>query len=435
MIETLIYIFILSASIQIVFSAFIYKTIFNPILYFNILFFLHNWSYSFGTLLYPDSIFPWRAYPSVSYETQPNVLLLNLIGLWTLFLTFIALTIRRRNFNKQKYGFFKSLSLFPLIYFIFTFSLLVKLYLEGAFSAGFIYGQGQALTSKEAFSPLEQILGLRVAFASAYLIIEKNKNKFLTRLIFLCEILFTFLEGGRKVLVMLIISALIPYLESSKLNFVRFFRIASLSFIMIYLLVAVTFFRSTDNSIPLIDRINDTNSQIVETGELVTFLIINLANSEGVQNWTYQLVENNELDYSYGKSYFQAFLNMFLLRPFQGNIADMQAAYVFKYAAYPETDNQGYDYSFTAESILNWGSRYAFISYFFLGLFSSYIYNRRLKNDFYKLIYYALWPIFFIYFRSDSTAVLRALSFYIFIGFLAIFNIKRLKLHFLKTHT
>ena len=420
---------------QVVFSLFVYKSIFNPIFYFNVLFFLHNWSYSFGTFIYPDTILPWRAYPTVSYETQPNVLLINLISLWTLFLTFTALTIRGRVFNKKNYGYFKSLSSFPLLYFMFTLILVIKLYLGGAFSGGFVYGQGQALTSKEAFSPIEQILGLRVIFASAYLIIQKNKKKSTTRLIFLVEIIFTFLEGGRKVLVMLLLSALIPYLEASKVNLIRFFRITFVSFIMIYVLIAITFFRGLDRDISFTDRISQTNIRLAQTGELVTFLIINAANSEGVQNWTYQLIENEELDYSYGKSYFQAFVNIFLLRPFQGDIADMQAAYVFKYVAYPETDNHGYDYSFTAESILNWGPRFSFISYFFLGLIASFIYNRRFKNDLYRLLYYALWPTLYIYFRTDSTALLRTISFYLFIGFLTIFDIRRLKLQFIKTHT
>tara|TARA_B100000963_G_scaffold347568_1_gene354039 strand:+ start:55 stop:1020 length:966 start_codon:yes stop_codon:yes gene_type:complete len=318
---------------------------------------------------------------------------------------------------------------------MFTLILVIKLYLGGAFSGGFVYGQGQALTSKEAFSPIEQILGLRVIFASAYLIIQKNKKKSTTRLIFLVEIIFTFLEGGRKVLVMLLLSALIPYLEASKVNLIRFFRITFVSFIMIYVLIAITFFRGLDRDISFTDRISQTNIRLAQTGELVTFLIINAANSEGVQNWTYQLIENEELDYSYGKSYFQAFVNIFLLRPFQGDIADMQAAYVFKYVAYPETDNHGYDYSFTAESILNWGPRFSFISYFFLGLIASFIYNRRFKNDLYRLLYYALWPTLYIYFRTDSTALLRTISFYLFIGFLTIFDIRRLKLQFIKTHT
>ena len=276
-----------------------------------------------------------------------------------------------------------------------------------------MYGQGQASTSGEAFSPILQLLGLRAGFASAYLILNKNKNSYMTFLIFLTEIIFTFLEGGRKVLFMLVLSALIPLIETTKVKFVRFFQYSVGAVMVIYLLGFTTFFRAADRDNSFLERINESNTQIIENAELLTFLAINLANSEGVQNWTYQLIEDEEIDLLYGKSYAQAVINVAVLRPFQGDIADWQAAYVFKQAAYPEQNNHGYDFSFTAESILNWGRNFSFISYIFLGLVSSFLYNRRHKNDFYKLLYFSLWPILFTGFRTDATALLRTLSLFI----------------------
>ena len=141
MTDTLIYLFIISSLLQIVSSVFIFKRLINPILYFNILFFLHNWSYSFGSFIYPDALIPWRADPYVSYETQSDVLLINLISLWVLFLTFITFTLRRQKVDEKNYTNFRHLSLFPFAYFFLTFCLLLKLYLDGALSGFFVYGQ------------------------------------------------------------------------------------------------------------------------------------------------------------------------------------------------------------------------------------------------------------------------------------------------------
>ena len=79
-----------------------------------------------------------------------------------------------------------------------------------------------------------------------------------------------------------------------------------------------------------------------------------MANSEGVQNWTYQLIEDEEIDLLYGKSYAQAVINVAVLGPFQGDIADWQAAYVFKQtpSTYPEQNNHGYDFSLLLSQFL-----------------------------------------------------------------------------------
>ena len=59
-----------------------YRNVINPISLLNVLFFLHNWSYSLGSY-FNDSI-PWKAPLSVDYSTQADVLGINLICLWTI---------------------------------------------------------------------------------------------------------------------------------------------------------------------------------------------------------------------------------------------------------------------------------------------------------------------------------------------------------------
>jgi hypothetical protein len=433
MVDQIIYLFIFSSIFQIFLSLYVYRKFLNPIFYFNLLFFLHNWSFSFGSVIYPESLLSWRADPSVSYESQSEVLLINLIGLWSLFLIFVAFTMKRRQYSQKNYTYFRNLSYFPILYFILTFVLFVNLYYSGALNL--TYGIGQATTSSTAFSPINQILALRIIFASAFLILSDKKTRFMVFLIFLTEIIFSFIEGGRKPLMILVLSALIPSFDNSRMNLARSLTLTVTSLLLVYVILIIAFFRDTDLESSYFDRFTEANTNIVESGEAVTYLIINIANSEGVQNWTYQLVNEKELDLAFGRTYFQALVNMFLLRPFQGNIADWQAAYVFKYVAYPDQNNHGWDFSFTAEAILNWGPKFSFLSFIFLGLVSSFLFNRKDKNDLYKLLYYSMWPILFIGLRTDSTAIFRTTSFYLFVSFVSFFNFNELKLHFKKKHS
>jgi len=427
--SNIIFLFGLSALFQILFSIYKYKTFFNPIVYFNVLFFLHNWAFSFGTYLYPDAYLTWRADPSVSYDTQGTVLLINLASLWAFFLTFIFLS-RKKFFVKSVYDRFRNLTVFPFIYFSLTALYLGKLYFDGSLSS--VYGLGQALTSDSSFSPVLQLLSLRFVFASAYFILNKNLNKKTVTLMFVAEVLISLFVGGRKPLMIMVLSLLIPYLESNRISFIRALKFGGTGLFLIYFLLLTVFFRNTDRDDSFLYRFYNANSAIAESSSILTFLVINMASSEGVQNWTYQLVEEGEMELSYGRSYAQALLNVVILRPLQGDISDWQAAYHFKYVAYPDVINQGYDYSFTAESILNWGWRFSFLSYCFLAVVAAFLQRRKHKNDFWRLMYFALWPILIIGFRTDSTTILRMFSFYLFIAAIGLIDLKKLKLSFIK---
>ena len=128
-----------------------------------------------------------------------------------------------------------------------------------------------------------------------------------------------------------------------------------------------------------------------------------------------------------GKSYLQAFINMFVLRVFQGStIADWQGAYHFKMHAYPDVTDQGWDFSFTAEAIQNFGPNFAFISFAFLGLLISYLYSTRNKGDLNQTLYLFTWPILAIAFRMDSTSMFRLYSYIIF-AYILLYFTKQIK--------
>ena len=109
-------------------------------------------------------------------------------------------------------------------------------------------------------------------------------------------------------------------------------------------------------------------------------------------------------------TYLQGIVNMFVLRPFQPLwLQEYQAAYYFKAVAYPTVTNHGYDFTFTAEAILNWGLNYSWISYALLALIVLRIYNAK---DMYvwKI---TIWPIVLIGMRTDSTTMFRLVSYLI----------------------
>ena len=90
--------------------------------------------------------------------------------------------------------------------------------------------------------------------------------------------------------------------------------------------------------------------------------------------------------------------------------------------AYPDVTDQGWDFSFTAEAIQNFGPNFAFISFAFLGLLISYLYSTRNKGDLNQTLYLFTWPILSIAFRMDSTSMFRLYSYIIFVYILLYFT-------------
>jgi len=369
----------------------------------------------------------WNADPAVSYDTIDDVLLVNIVGSWAFFLVVIF----ARNKTYKKYTSVKNVNVFLKWYYLITAVYFIKVI--RMVGSNFVYGAGQALDSVSAFDPLGALIFFRVAFCAIYLILSEDRKKKILMILFI-EMVISFLLGERKELIFILFSFLIPSIYHLKINLRSFLKKVYIIVPGVFFVTFVPFYRSfTGTSMGTLEKIQASLSLMGEIKDFIIFEMLNLTNSEGVQNWTYQLVENNQITMLNGKSYFQAILNTVVLRPFQGSeIAGWQAAYHFKSVAYPNVTNQGWDFTFTAEAILNFGPNFAFLSFIGLGLIVNYLYKRRNKSDFYKVLYYSTWPTFVIYFRTDSTAMLRIFTYMIFI--FALFSIvdalknKRLKL-------
>jgi hypothetical protein len=350
-----------------------------------------------------------------------EVLEINLIGSWTFFFI-IILFAKTKSYTK--YFKFSNPRIMLRGYYLFSLVFFIRFLIN--FDPSVIYGEGQALVSSEAFDPIGRIVFFRVIMCVIYIFSGQISRKAILRIIFI-EICFSLITFDRKEIVFIIGSIILRLLVNSKINVISYIKYFLTSIAGLGFLLYIPFYRSTEYLDGFINRFNETLFLIGEYGSQIFFYSITLANSEGVQNWTYQLIQSGEMSLLFGKSYLQAFINMFVLRVFQGStIADWQGAYHFKMNAYPNVTNQGWDFSFTAEAIQNFGPNFAFISFAFLGLIISYLYSTRNKGDLNQTLYLFTWPILVIAFRMDSTSMFRLYSYIIFVYILLYFT-KRIK--------
>ena len=125
---------------------------------------------------------------------------------------------------------------------------------------------------------------------------------------------------------MIVSSLLIKNLINKKIKFLPTFRYSLFAFFGTFFVTLIPIYRSVNNYVDgFFNVFNEVIYVISDYGSQIFLYIINLTNSEGVQNWTYQLVYDGEMTLLKGKSYLQGVINMFILRPFQGStIANWQ---------------------------------------------------------------------------------------------------------------
>jgi len=165
------------------------------------------------------------------------------------------------------------------------------------------------------------------------------------------------------------------------------------------------------------NKLSMTLDSLKESSGQYLYYATGFVNSEGVQNWTLQLINDGSLKLLNGLSYLQGLVNTVLLRPFQPEwLLNSQASYYFKAVAYPNTTNHGHDYSFTSEAILNFGTKFGHIAYLILSIYIVFLYRAKSKIlIFHRLL---IFPVLFISFRTDSTSMFRMISYIIFVQLL-----------------
>lgn len=403
MIDIYVYIFIVSFCFQVYYGVKFYKSLFNPITLINIIFFLHNWSYSFLEVLHAKAL---EFYPYIlSPGSQAFVLSANLIGLWVCFFCIIISSIVTK--ERKSKNFTYDLKIFKILYFIFYIFSIIDGVVFGKFQG--VYGANQALIADEAFSPLGQLLNARVIFAAITILDISKTTKKTSILILVLELVFSLLFGGRKALIIVVLSFIFSritfkakYIAPLLLIFI------SLMFLNIYL----SQYRALKNTNgTFLDKNKAILFNLNEFNPLDLFALgIISTNSEYVQGWVYNEMQKN--DHMYGKTYIQAAVNTIVPRPFQGEMVHWQAAYTFKQMAYRNERNMGYDFTFTAEALMNFGN-FSFISFGILGMFLGMTYKRGKDSQFWNYLYIISWPILLICFRTDSTSMFRWYSYFV----------------------
>ncbi len=398
-----------------------FRDFINPISLFSFIHFFHNCSFS----IMIENGFPvyWIAPVSLSNETLSSVFDINTLGYFFFCSTFLLLS-RKKNIKSKLINFSdKRLIKLRKIYKVFLVSSIIYYLLNSSD----VYGADQSLTSAGAFNPIKRLLDLRY-YIVILITIFSNKKSDYKYIIF--ELFLSIIGGGRKALVIVAISYFLNNFLKNHYNkrlFVKLFSIPIIISVSLYTLVFINITRSLNQSI--IEKIRFTNDFFAENTYLILSQFFIFTNSEGVQNWTYQLINDGSLKLSFGLTYIQAILNTVILRPFQGEIANWQAAYVFKSVAYPETQTQGWDYSFTAEAMLNWGN-HAYISFILLAMLLALFYNLRFKNNYFYILYYSSFPLLIILFRSDSTSLFRAYSLVVFAYLITSINFRKINENF-----
>lgn len=386
-------------------SYFKFNTLRNPAFYFIIIHYLHN--LSFSVLKNNGLDIFWRADPSVDFSTMDTIVSFNLVCLWLTSLLLIFFIKKKDNFitinnslRKNKFCLF--------IYILF--SLIIIYNNRGLVSGNIIYGFGQALDSVSSFDPLARLWNFRVYFILFYIIFNKPAKKTILFIV-LFEFMMSFLLSERKDLSLILFGLLILFFNRKKIRY-NFLQIFS-SIIIFLSLIMLPIYRSFINENGIINKFYLTIDFIKDSSQLILYYGTGFVNSEGVQNWTLQLINDGYLSTLNGLSYLQGLINIVIFRPFQPDwLANSQAAYYFKDVAYPNVTNHGYDFSFTAEAILNFGINGGYISYFLLSLYIINLYKKKSKTWIFQRM--LIWPILLISFRTDSTSMFRLLSYVFF---------------------
>ena len=413
MIGFLILIFILSVGFQCFWSIRETRDWANPVVFFSAIHCVHNWIRSFF-YCFDDFYAYGGVLISINDEQGAENLLRNLVGQWVFFL----ISWGYRNLKKRRVenssGWWELIPGQSLVFVILPYGILTILSVGLSFVFGGPGGE-QALTGTTAFAGFWGLLGVR-PFFWIYALVNSGLRKYFKVLLFTFPVELILAGGARKLLLMGLLSWLFAYFyvqikSLGRQGVISFVKRGAMMLIPAYV---VLFFMAArrearGEGISIVHALG-VEFERVFSNPLLIFKPLCATNSESLHIWCAELIEKGSLNLMYGKSYIQAILNVVVLRPFQGEIANWQGAYAFKMVAYPNISNHGWDFSFSAEALLNWGCYGFFISFALFSWVFSWLYLRRDRSLFWQNFYFLFVAVCFVSFRTDATALLRFLS-------------------------
>jgi hypothetical protein len=383
----------------------------NPVSAFCVLSFFHNW---IGSLLNVFVEIEWGVNSPESARTA--VLFVNAVGLWCFALG--AWLVRNSGVRHQSSAVRTRIPLVRVFEWgycaIAGFMLIMPFIMAGGFARA--YGEGQAAHAPTSTN-FAQLLNMRQALLIAGYTtstLQGRKRALFYIGAFCFEILIALLSGGRKALMITAAGLLIVYVSTHRVRLATTLRTAFVLLVVGYLSVAVNVWRA-GFKLPFRERFSRFTHGMASK-EFEEHLIKGLmsADSEGVQSWVYRLwFQRGHQPLLYGRSYVQAAVNMVVPREFQGSLVDYQAAYFFKDRAYRGATKTGYDFTFTAEALLNFGPWLAGLSFLMLGMGVGTLYARwrHTASITLAMLYFYTFAVLTVTLRADSTGCFRYLWF------------------------
>lgn len=391
----------------------------NPISVFCLLHWTHNWVLSFFDVLgYPVAWLPF-----VSHQARQTMLVVNLaalpafmFGAWL-----VGFYVRNKNGNKPPSAAPRIRFVNPLVFEVLYFGLYVGMFAFGFLfgaRAGSGYGIGQSPGAPTA-STLFVLFVMRVpVIIMAYAIrsISQDRAPLLYILVILAELFLMVLSGTRKQPFMVFGGFLLVYLTTRRLGLTTAVGLAGGLLVLAFMAVFVSTWRRYFG-VPFSDRFALVAGAMA-SAELphLLFQSATATCSEDVQSWVLAEWAKPSLDWMWGKTYVQGLVNMFVPRQLQGELVQWQAAYVFKQIAYGTVTTQGYDFSATAEGVLNFGPLLGMAPYLGFGGFVGYLYEkwRASASLAFGGMYFVMMAVLAMTMRTDSVSFFRYLSLALF---------------------
>lgn len=383
------------------------KTMANPVTFALVIHFFHNWAFDFASRFVAlETNTPESPTSMAIFEVR----LTNLFGIIALCIPMIWLMGKRPRFKQKSTPL---IAVKPQLLEAIYIATLPLPFLLGTGSTA----SGQALTSLEAFNPIGVLLLIRsflVINAISYRIYHKmNAQIWSLVVIFILEGIFMLVFGWRKVFMIIVCSTMIMMVIRwgvPKLRNVILAIFLGLVLVIVGQFVADT--RQSRQDVSFGESVKDYVKSV--RGDPVQWIgrALVLTSSEGVQYWSCDVWSQSSVDYLLGRSYLQAAVNTVVPRVFQGDVRDWQAAYAFKYQAYANEVEMGYDFSFSAEAIINWGPYFSWISFLILGVLWGQIWRFRYSSIWWFNLNAVFAAVTVVAFRADSVAFAR----FVFVG-------------------
>lgn len=261
------------------------------------------------------------------------------------------------------------------------------------------------------------ILGLRgpcIAFAIILRYALGQKRIWILCFVFIVELFLASLTGDRDTIFFFFGALVIGSLYFARNPIAASLKLLGMTIILSVVNILIHA-AGGQSGISIDDRIQVGLNRLFSYSSLeIFFENLTAVSSEYVQSWFCDLWEmpGSREALEWGRTYLYSIVNVFWIRPLQGEMIYWQASVIFKSIAYPKLSSTGYEFACTSEAMLNFGPWGGLFVFLMIGFIFGYLYRKYLytKNLNFLLFWAFLLLLYLRYVRTDSTTILRLLS-------------------------